>query len=341
MEKTGILNGKFTTMSSIFSIMPGLEMSIPMVTETLIKMWRVEHTENSIHAFARSSQLNIVLHNGLYASHGSALKSFNDAIAFAKKYPCRIIVLCPEKAREDNIHLMGKLFSQCYFGDNIRDQCCCEALILGYTTDDAIFLKDQVSLWLENDLPSYYWVNGLSPGAIKKHYLSLAELCGKVIYDSAVESEGFKDICWSKDQWVTDLALMRLLPVRQSLGQFLSGYSEEVLIGKLKRVVVEYSENCQAEGYHLLEWFRTALEKCAQYEKEKFEVEFVLIESFREEDFMKARWGYEDNKFFEWEYDCETGISEIKAKFDMEKIGYPLQLRRMSAEEALAAAIFY
>lgn len=329
------------TMSSIFSIMPGLEMSISMVTEALIKMWRVDHAQNNVHAFARSSQLNIVLHNGLYASHASALKSFNDAIAFAKKYPCRIVVLCPEKARGDDIHLMGKLFSQCYFGDNVREQCCCEALILGYTTDDAVFLKDQVSLWLENDLPSYYWVNEISPGAIKKHYLPLAELCGKVVYDSAVESEGFKDIHWSKHQLVTDLALMRLLPVRQSLGQFLSGYSEEVLISELEQVIVVYSKNCQAEGYQLLEWFRNALEKCEQCEKRKIELEFVLMESFEEGDFLKAQWIYRVNKFFEWEYNCESGISEVKAKFDKEKIGYPLQLRRMSPEEALAAAVFY
>lgn len=321
--------------------MPGLEMPIPQVTEMLTKMWQVDHFENNSQAFSRSSQLNIILHNGLYASHASALKSFNDAIDFAKKYPCRIIVLCPEKAREDDIHLTGKLFSQCYIGDNIREQCCCEALILGYTTDDAIFLKDQVSLWLESDLPSYYWVNEISPGAIKKHYLSLAELCSKVIYDSAVEPEGFKDIHWSEHHSVTDLAFMRLLPVRQSLGQFLSGYSEEVLINGLEKVVVEYSEKLSAEGHQLLDWFRIALEKCAECGKEKIEMEFVLMESLEEGSFLKAQWTYKLNKFFEWEYDCESGISEVKSKFDKEIIGYPLQLRRMSPAEALAAAVFY
>ena len=259
MEKTRILK-----MSTLFDIMPGLEMPIPMVRETLIKMWQVDPTQDCFHPFARSSQLNIILHNGLYLPHSKALESFNDAIAFAKKYPCRIIVLCPEKSQADSLPIKGKLFSQCYIGDNLRHQCSCEALILGYTIDDAIFLKDQVSLWLESDLPTYYWTNDISPGSINKHYLSLADLCNKIIYDSAVEPEGFKDIHWTPHHETGDLALMRLLPVRQSLGQFLSGYPEGVLINNLQKVAVEHTENLHAEGDQLLEWLKTALKKCAE-----------------------------------------------------------------------------
>lgn len=316
-------------------------MPIPMVRDTLIKMWQVDHSQDHSHPFARSSQLNIILHNGLYVSHKSALKSFSDAIAFSKKYPCRVIVLCPEKAMEGLIPLKGKLFSQCYIGDNVREQCCCEALILGYITDDSVFLKDQVSLWLESDLPSYYWANDISPKEINKYYLPLAELCSKVIYDSALEPEGFKDIHWPEHLGAADLALMRLLPVRQSLGQFLSGYGEGVLINNLKKVVVEHSEDLLAEGYQLLEWFSTALQKCAHAEKDDFKVEFALIKSGSEGRFLKAQWTYAADKFFEWQYDHETGFSEIKAKFGKEKTGYPLQLRKMGPEEALAAAIFY
>lgn len=328
------------TMSSIFDIMPGLEMPIPLVTETLTKMWQMDQVKDIGSVFARSSQMNIVLHNGLYASHSRALELFDNAVSFAKKYPCRIVVLCPEKARGDDIHLTGKLFSQCYIDKNVREQCCCEALILGYTTDDAAFLKDQVSLWLENDLPSYYWINEITPGAIKKHYLPLAELCGNVIYDSAVEADGIKDIHWSKHQRIADLALMRLLPVRQSLGQFLSGYPKEALVSKLEQVMVEYSENWYAEGCQLLAWFGDALKKCAQSEEE-FKVKFILMKGSGEGSFLKARWLYSDRKFFEWHYDCERKISEIAAKFDKEKSIYPLHLRGMSSAEALAAAIFY
>lgn len=321
--------------------MPGLEMPIPKVTEILRKMWQVDHNQGNKHTLARSSQLNVILHNGLYASNTSALKSFNDAIAFSEKYPCRIIILCPEKVHEDAVPLKAKLFSQCYIGDNVREQCCCEALILGYTTDDAVFLMDQVSLWLESDLPSYYWVNEISPRAISKYYLSLAELCSKIIYDSAVEPEGFKEIHWPGHHMIADLALMRLLPVRQSLGQFLSGYSEKILIDKLEKVVVEYPENWYAEGYQLLEWFATALEKCSQCEQENFEIGFILKKSSSEDNLLKAQWTYAANKFFEWQYDYESGISEVKAKLGNEKINYPLQLRKMNPEEALAAAIFY
>lgn len=316
-------------------------MPIPMVTDMLSKMWQVDQGEDDGDTYSRSSQLNIILHNGLYASHSGALKCFNDALAFAQKYPCRIIVLCPEKTREDDSHLEGKLFSQCYIGEDVREQCCCEALILGYTTEDAAFLKDQVSLWLETDLPTYYWANEISPGAIKKNYLSLANLCSKVIYDSAVEPEGFKDIQWSDHHSVTDLALMRLLPVRQSLGQFLSGYSERVLTDKLEQVIVEYTENYYAEGYQLLGWFEAALEKCAQQVSERFEVGFKLRQSPNPGNFLKAKWIYGDDKFFDWHYNCETGCSVVKAKFKGDEIGYPLQLRKMSAAEALAAAIFY
>ncbi|OAI50586.1 hypothetical protein AYO37_00195 [Opitutia bacterium SCGC AG-212-L18] len=321
--------------------MPGLEMPISMVTEVLSKMWQVDGVEANRHAFARSSQLNIILHNGLYASHGKALQAFNDAIGFAKKYPCRIVVLCPEKARGDGVHLTGKLFSQCYIGEDVREQCCCEALILGYTTDDAVFLKDQVSLWLESDLPTYYWVNEISPGAIKKHYLSLAALCNAVIYDSAVEPEGFKEIHWSGHEWVSDLAYMRLLPVRQSLGQFLSAYKEEVLVEGLKKVVVEYSGNYCGEGEALLNWFSVAIEKCAKLAEVEGEVLFELKESKGEGFDLRSKWTYGGDKFFEWQYRYESRISEVKAKLSQELVNYPSQLRKMSPEEALAAAIFY
>lgn len=290
---------------------------------------------------ARSSQLNIILHNGLHASKKEALECFNHAVEFSKKYPCRIVVLCPEKANGDEGHLKGKLFSKCFIGDDIRKECCCEALILGYSADDAAFLKDQVSLWIENDLPSYYFVNQISPKAIERYYLSLAELCCKVIYDSKVEQEGFNDISWPNPQGKSDLALMRLFPVRQSLAQFLSGYKESTIIDGLEQVIIEYTINCFAEGQQLLQWFEKCFKKCAEQAHKKFEIEFVFAESLDTKKILKSKWQYKSNNSFEWYYDCESGISEIKANFNNEKISYPLLLRQINPAEALAAAIFY
>lgn len=327
---------------TIFNALPGLEMPIAQVTETLSKMWQNQPYEyNNSSALLHSCQLNLIIHNGLQASKKAALECFDCAIQFSKKYPCRIVVLCPEKLSGSTTPLRGKLFSECFIGNDVRQDYYCEALILSYTTEDAVFLTNQVSLWLENDLPTYYWVHQISPSAIKKDYLTLSSLCSKVIYDSGVEPAEFQTIQWPNSQPVADLALMRLLPIRQSLGQFFSNYSPKFLVQDLKSLVVEYHPNYLAEAHQLIDWFKKSLIQCVQLANTDFRAELTLAESSNDSISLETHWAYSNNNTFDWTYNSQSGISELKASFNNQTISYPLQLRQIHRDEALAAAIFY
>lgn len=329
-------------MKTVFEAMPGLEMPVPEVTKMLTKMWQSHHREEGKgQSLYRASQLNLILHNGLLSTEQGALKCFKDAIEFAQKYPCRIIVLCPGEKKEGETHLKGKLFSECYIGEGLREECCCEALIIGYSAEDAEYLKNQISLWIENDLPSYYWVNKVSTKAMNEHYLELAESSKKVIYDSRIEEEEFEEINWPEGKQVSDLALLRLLPVRQSLGVFLSGYKPEVLVEGLTKVTVEAQPQYTARGMHLLEWFEACLEKCAEACESKSKPKFKAKAIKGKEAQLKAEWIYNNGNSLTWSMHNDGETAYLEGKFGEEKIYHRFQLKPMTPAETLAGAVFY
>src|SRR5690606_31892939 len=126
--------------------------SVSAVTKTLREMWKVSHDSGQdAPSEFRASQMNLILHFGLSTTGEEARKAFDSAVSFAQRYPCRIIVLCPEEKKEGESILEGKLCSQCFIGDDQRQMCCCEALILSYPTKESGFLDNQVSIWLESE----------------------------------------------------------------------------------------------------------------------------------------------------------------------------------------------
>ncbi|MEM7792628.1 MAG: hypothetical protein AAF546_14580, partial [Verrucomicrobiota bacterium] len=133
-------------MAKLIDTLPGIELPVSEVTRRLATMWEVE-TTSSLSEF-RASQMNLVLHFGLDVSAEEARERFDTVIQFAQRYPSRIIILCPERDRKDG-SMTAKLFSQCYIGESHREMCCCEALLLGYTSEDFGYLSNQVSIWLE------------------------------------------------------------------------------------------------------------------------------------------------------------------------------------------------
>ena len=115
-------------------------------------MWEADASLGSPSEF-RASQMNLVLHFGLDVNEADARARFDTVIRFAQRYPSRIIVLCP--TREEGAGMRAKLFSQCYIGETHREMCCCEACCC-YKSKPG-YLANQVSIWLEGDLPRYHW----------------------------------------------------------------------------------------------------------------------------------------------------------------------------------------
>lgn len=242
-------------MENLLDTLPGIRLSVDAVTRTLSHMWDVEPGDHG-HPPSdfRASQMNLILHFGLNTTAAEAQQRFDTAILFAQRYPCRIVVLCPARPDASEDLLVAKLFSQCYIGANQRELCCCEALILGYSIDESSFLENQVSLWLESDLPVYHWFNRVPAARIEKFYMPFIQRCQRVLLDTAVEGDALQNIRWPDPDRVHDLANARTLPFRQQLGQFLSSIPIEVLLKETAKVIFSAESPYCAELMHLKQW---------------------------------------------------------------------------------------
>jgi hypothetical protein len=109
-----------------------------------------------------------------------------------------------------------------------------------------------VSICLSTDLPLYYWAHRFSEAAKLADYQYLLTRPARPHRQrhGPGRREGFP---WPKPENVRDLAFARLLPVRQSIGQFLSRYPAKA-IGGLTSVELAHGSELAAEAKVLLGW---------------------------------------------------------------------------------------
>lgn len=249
-------------MDNLLNSLPGIRLPVEAVTRTLSHMWDIQSLDvGGSPSDFRASQMNLILHFGLETTAEEAHVRFETAIHFAQRYPCRIIVLCPSEPGNIDDLLEAKLFSQCYIGKHLRDLCCCEALILGYSIEESSFLENQVSLWLESDLPVYHWFNRVPGKRIKDFYLPFIKRCRRVLFDSAIEKWEDDVLAEIESLRVRDLAYARTLHLRQQLGQFISSVPVETLLRGLKRIQFAAGPERLPEMRHIYRWHETCLGK--------------------------------------------------------------------------------
>lgn len=327
---------------TIFDVLPGMRMPVKEVSPTLSQMWNsaFDPKAGSPSEF-RASQMNVILHFGLKTSLEEAHSHFETAVEFAKKYPCRIIVLCPMGRERSDRLLEGKVFAQCYTGESIREMCCCEAVILGYPTREAGFLSSQVSIWLENDLPTYHWFNRIPAERITEMHMDFVKRTRRVIYDSSIEMQDDNDmlsIDWPRRDNVIDLAWARLLPVRQSLGQHLSAIEPARLVNGLVKVEARSNAKRQGEGVNLLRWCRECLAKCSP--GKELAVEFTSS-SCPKSHSLELEWTYSDTRHLLWTKQAGSPGAQITADFGFGRSSAPMQVELLEPDKALAEAMFF
>lgn len=330
--------------TSIFATLPGLEVPVAEISPTLSHIWDPVPSDRSVvnPAEFRASQMNLIIHFGLGTSGNEAVEIFETALRFAQRYPSRIIVLCPEDRSSEETLLTSKLFSECYIGKSGRDRSCCEAIILAYPAEGKTFLENQVSILLETDLPTYYWQHRFESAHRLTDYSSFLKLARRIVFDSRREAPDVRKISWPNPQIVRDLACASLLPVRQAVGQFLSGFSPKSLAGGLKRVRICHSAAAEPEAACLLEWVCECQEGCAAVIDSELKAEFLCCPAQSPEAYaLEIHFEYDDHRFFRWIAHLESGIAEIDADLDRGTIHLPTTLKLLTPEAALAEALFF
>lgn len=325
--------------TTLVDALPGLRMPVTEVTEALSSMWAAPMPgEGRPPEDFRASQLNLVLHFGLRTAGEDAKRCFETAIAFAKTNPCRIIVLCPMGHQRDDRLLDAKLYAECFVGDGLREMCCCEALILGYPTREAGFLTNQVSMWLEGDLPIYLWTHLVPAERLRENHADFIQMCRRVVFDDSIEGGALSAADFPEPSRVVDLAAARLLPVRQSLGQYLSSFTPSTLVEGLKHLEILAAPQFLAEARALAAWVEKRLRACASTCGQTWNASATLAET--DAAWLAMRWTYDQaGKGLQWTLRCD-GDGCVEVSFgDQEQT--PLPARLLSPVNTLSEALFF
>lgn len=338
MAKRGLISSKTQhrkvfNMTELIDHLPGQELPVKAVAQSLRQMW--DSDEGDSPSQFRASQMNVILHLGLGVKPAELQERFQALVRFVQRYPGRIIVLCPSAERA-NGSMVAKLFSQCYIGPSQREMCCCEALMLAYEPKDYQHLANQVSVWLEADLPTYHWLSGVRVDRVGKYFNNLLKDVRRCVYDSSIESPEFGELEWPQPKRVRDLAQARLLPIRQFLGQFLSGYPMGQLRDGLQGITVKYAADHVGEAQRLAEW----LAGCLSLDSDS--VALITREACTDAAVQLAmEWSYGDGRYLKWQLFSEDSRAEIEIKFGDTVERIPTHLKPLAPEQALAEAFFF
>lgn len=330
-------------MGTVFDAIPGMELPVSEVVSTMAKLWDYEPIKgHAAPSEFRASQMNLILHLGYGTTTVEAKRLFHTLNEFAHGYPSRIIILCPTPSEHPDTLLTGKLYSECYIGRTMRDMRCCEILTLGYDINAPKYLENQVSIWLENDLPTYYWTHRLPPERLNGIYKNFIRLCKRRVYDSSVEGRGFRRKL-DDSEGFRNLSYARLLPVRQTIGQVLSGFTPETLIDNLVSVSLKCSSRYYPEGGALSHWIYDCLVGCSHVTGSELSFDEVLVESVAGDvshDF-DLNFVYCDKKSLRFESVISSRSATLKGVMDRGDFSYVLRSGLLSPEATLAEAIFF
>jgi hypothetical protein len=289
---------------------------------------------------SKATQVNFVLHLGMHTTADDAIDQFQTAVRFSKRYPCRVVVLCP--IRDENAvdgELRAKIYAECHPGKTRGDLRCCEFVMLSYPMTARQFLENQVSICLSTDLPLYYWAHNFSSTAKLAAYHYLLGRAKRVLLDRALVPEGEKGgPSWPHPEAVRDLVNARLLPVRQSIGQFLSAYAPPALIEGLEAVVVHHGSARRAEARVLAAWALTRLVACGAPAG-------LAVESApdpaAEPDSVELRFRYQGEQRFHFQGDFARGCAHFSARIRGASSELSTAISLLSPEAALAEAMFF
>jgi len=327
-------------MPSIFKALPGIEVPVGGISKSLAEMWATTAAGGGAAPAAddaKATQVNFVLHLGLQTTTEDALVQFRTTLEFSKRYPSRVVVLCPLSDDAGQTEIKAKIYGECHLGKSKSDKRCVEFVMLSYPRIARAHLENQVSICLSTDLPLYYWAHRFTTSVKLADYRYLLTQAKRVIIDSAIAPQDAMTFPWPRPEKVRDLVEARMLPIRQSLGQFLSRYPMDALCSGMQTVTVAHGAIYAAEGRVLLDWLKNRLRKCGENQ-----AEFVLAASGSlAPSAFTVTFGYAGKKYFRWRGNVADGQAQFEADFGTGKTSLPASVSLLPPENALSEAMFF
>lgn len=330
-------------MPEIFQALPGLEVPVDAIARGVAQLWadraaRGQPAPGAVDATA--TQVNFVLHFGLDATPDDAGVQFATVVRFSRRYPGRVVVLCPRHADVPAPEIKAKVHGECFLGRSKAEQRCVEFVLLSYSRSARPFLENQVSTCLSADLPLYYWAHRFAASGRLADYRYLLGRARRVLFDSAVAPADALTYPWPNPEATRDLAYCRLLPVRQSIGQFLSAYPANRLVADLRAVTVASGGGLEAEGRVLLAWLRRRLGDCGAAATT---VAFAAVaDAAGAPRRLGVSFDYAGSaRFFRWAGDFATGLARCEADLGGGVTRLSAAASLLLPENALGEAMFF
>lgn len=330
-------------MSAIFDALPGLEVPVGEISLRLAGWWTVSAADGKPAPGvedAKATQVNVVLHFGLNTTPEDAAEQFQIIARFSRRYPSRIVVLCPLRGEDSGaIAMRAKIYGECYLGKSKSDKRCVEFVMLCYSQSARRFLENQVSICLSADLPLYYWAHRFTASSRLADYQYLLSRAKRVLIDSSVAPEGVLTYPWPNPKGLRDLVYSRLLPVRQTIGQFLASYPPVALRSGLREVIVAHGPGLAAEARVLLAWLDRRFAVCGAGSDVIFR---TTASAANESASFSVRFVYTDPaRYFSWVGDLATKTATFEADFGSGQTKLPAAVSLLAPEIALAEAMFF
>jgi hypothetical protein len=327
-------------MPGIFEALPGIEFPVGTISSGLDQMWAGAAADGRPYPptdDAKAIQVNFVLHLGLKTEAPDAVRQFETAVRFSRRYPCRVVVLCPLKNDSEAAEIRAKVYGECTVGKSPDDRRCCEFVMLSYPRRARIYLENQVSICLSTDLPLYYWAHRFSESARLADYRYLLTTAKRVLIDSATAPADAMSFPWPKPENVRDLAFARLLPARQMIGQFLSRYTVEALSKGLRSIRLAHGPEVSTEARVLLSWIRDRIGDCGASGET---CELIESRDLAPKAFALG-FAYGDKRFFAWNADLGSAHATLDGDFGTGRTTMPASIALLPQEEALSEAMFF
>src|SRR5688572_527733 len=324
-------------MPSIFDALPGIEVPVGSIAHSLAQMW----TDNAADGRpapdaddAKATQVNVVLHFGLNMTPEDATRQFGVVEKFSQRYPSRVVVLCPMSTDVPEAQMRAKIFGECFLGKSKSDKRCVEFVLLSYSRAARPYLENQVSISLSTDLPLYYWAHRFSESGRLADYRYLLCRAKRVLIDSAIAPADALTYPWPNPSGIRDLVYSRLLPARQSIGQFLAAYPPGKLTEGLRSVTVSHAKNLSAEACVTLRWLRRRLDACGA-STDAVQWNAVAFNA-GEKGSLAVTFAYaEAARFFRWKGDLATSDALFEADFGSGRTRLSAAISLLAPETAL------